>query len=81
MGQMLWFLRIKNRVSKFLLVIKSLIDFNKAFILYNELQFLEWPSIVAHSPTGLMYIAYGLVIIVHRKSWPKCIVLTKIRDV
>ena len=43
-----------------------LIVFNEAFIPYNELQFLDWPSIVVHSPTGLMYIAYGLVILVHR---------------
>ena len=45
---------------------KSLINFNEAFILYNKLQFLDWPSIVAHSPTGLMNIAYRLVILVHR---------------
>ena len=45
---------------------KSLIDFNEAFIPYNKLQFLDWPRIVAHSPTGQMYIAYGLVILVHR---------------
>ena len=43
-----------------------LIVFNEAFIPYNELQFLDWSSIVVHSPTGLMYIAYGLVILVHR---------------
>ena len=57
-GQMLWFLRIKRRVSKF-------IDFKEAFISYNELQFLYWSSIVAHSPAGLMFIAYELVILVH----------------
>ena len=44
----------------------SLIGFNKAFIPYNELQFLDWPSIIAHSPAGLMYIAYELVILFHR---------------
>ena len=60
MGQMLWFLRINA------LVCKSLIDFNEAFIPYNELQFLDWPSTVAHSPAGLMDIAYGLVMLVHR---------------
>ena len=31
----------------YVLVCKSLIDFNKAFIPYNALQFFEWPSIVA----------------------------------
>ena len=42
------------------------IDFNEAFIPYNELQFLHWPSIVAHSPAELVYIAYGLVILFYR---------------
>ena len=60
---MLWFLRIKRRVSN------SLIDFKEAFIPYNELQFLDWPSIVGHSPAGLMYIAYELVILVHINIW------------
>ena len=32
---------------------------------YNELQF-DWPSIVAHSPAGQMYIAYELVTLVPR---------------
>ena len=32
------------------------IDFNEASIPYNELQFLDWPNIVAHSPAGLMCI-------------------------
>ena len=45
---------------------KSLIDFNETFIPYNELQSLVWSSIVAHSPAGVMYIVYGLVILVHR---------------
>ena len=49
-----------------MLVCNSLIDFNEAFIPYNELQFLDWPSIVAHSPAGLIYIVQGLVILVHR---------------
>ena len=40
-------------------------DFNEAFIPYNELHFLDWSSIVAHSPGGLMYIVYGLVILAH----------------
>ena len=53
-------------LKNYVLVCKSLIDFNEAFIPYNELQFFDWPSIVAHSPAGLMYIAYGLVILVHR---------------
>ena len=44
----------------------SLIYFNEAFFPYNELQFSDWPGIAAHSPTGLMYIEYGLVILVHR---------------
>ena len=35
----------------------KVIDFNEAFIPYSELQFFDWPSIVAHSPVGLMYIA------------------------
>ena len=30
------------------------------------MKFLDWPSIVARSPTGRMNIAYGLVILVHR---------------
>ena len=30
------------------------------------LQFFDWPNIVAHLPTRLMYIAYGLVILIHR---------------
>ena len=41
---------------------KSQIDFNEAFILYNELQFLDWPSTVAE----LIYIANGLVILIRR---------------
>ena len=45
---------------------KSLIDFNEAFTHYNELQFFDWPSIVVHSPAGLIYTTYGLVIMVHR---------------
>ena len=53
-------------VKNYALVCKSLIDFNEAFIPYNELQFFDWPSIVAHSPAGLMYIAHGLVMLVHR---------------
>ena len=52
-------------VSK-IIVWKSLIDFNEAFIPYSKLQFFDWPSIVVDSPTGLMYISYGLVILVHR---------------
>ena len=53
-------------LKNYALVWKSLIDFNEAFAPYSELQFLEWPSTVVHSPPGLMYIAYGLVILVHR---------------
>ena len=56
----------ENGVKNYDLICKSLIDFNEAFILYNELQFFDWPSIVAHSPTGLMHIAYWSVILVHR---------------
>ena len=55
----------KYGLKNYALVCKSLIDFNKAFIPYNELQYLDWLSIVAYSPTGLLYIAYGLVILVH----------------
>ena len=72
--QVLWFGRIKNTVSKMmqLFVCKSLIDFNEAFTPYNEKQFFDWPSIVAHSSAWLMCIAYGLVILVHRnRSLPK----------
>ena len=47
----------------YVLICKSLIDFNEAFTPYNELQFLDWPIIVAHSPAGLMYVSYGLVIL------------------
>ena len=57
-GQMFWFWRIKNTVSKS--------DFNEALIPCNELQFFDWPRIVAHSPAGLMYIAHRLVILVRR---------------
>ena len=46
-----------------MLICKSLIDFNETFIPYNELQFLGWSLA---SPTGLMYIAYTLVILVQR---------------
>ena len=53
-------------LKNYVLVCKSLIDFNEAFTSYNEWQFFDWPSIVAHSPAGLMYIVYGLVILVHR---------------
>ena len=52
--------------KNYVLLCKSLIDFNEVFIPYNELQVLDWPSIVAHSPAGLMYITYGLVVLVHR---------------
>ena len=66
-GQMFWFWRIKNMVSKFMhSSVTQTSDFNEAFIPYNEFQFFDWPSIVAHSSAGLMYIAYGLVILVHR---------------
>ena len=65
-SQLLWFLRIKRIHSQKLCARLKIIDFNEAFIPYNELQFFDWPSIVAHLPTGLMYIAYGLVIMVHR---------------
>ena len=49
-----------------MLICKLLIDFDEAFIPYIELQFFYWPSIVAHLLAGLMYIAYGLVILFHR---------------
>ena len=42
-------------------------DFSEAFSPCNELQVLDWLSIIAHPPAGLMYIAYGLVIQVHGK--------------
>ena len=48
------------------LICKSLIDFNEAFIAHNKLHFLGRPSIVVHSPAGLMYIVHGLVILVQR---------------
>ena len=60
MGQMFWFLRITNSVWT------SLNDFDKAFIPYNELQFLDSPSFAVHSTVGLMYIACGLMILIHR---------------
>ena len=67
MGQILWFLRMKNTISKIMCSsCKSLIDFNEAFIPYNELQFFNWPSFVANSPVGLISITYGLGILVHR---------------
>ena len=51
-------------LKNYAFVCKSLNDFKKVFIPYNDLQFLGWPSIIAHSPAGLMYIACGLVILV-----------------
>ena len=59
-GQMLWFSKNKKRVSKF---VRSS---DEAFIPCNEMQLLDWPSIVAHSPAGLMHIGYELVTLVHR---------------
>ena len=56
---MFWFQELRIRSQSF-------IDFNEALIPYNELQFTDWPSIVAHSPTWLMYIAYGLAMVVCR---------------
>ena len=53
---MLWFLRIKECLKNYVPICKSLIDFNEDFIPYNELQFLGWPTIVARSTAGLMYI-------------------------
>ena len=92
--------------TNYALFCNSLIDFNEAFIPYNELQFFDWPSIVLHSPAGLMCIMCGSVVLVHRniqvttitlplpsvtfsyiralsvsmwkKSWFKCIILTKV---
>ena len=49
-----------------MLFCKSLIDFNEAFIPYNELQLFSWPNIVAHSLAAVICIANGLVILVHR---------------
>ena len=43
-----------------------IIDFNEAFIPIYELQFFDWPSIIVHSHTELMYITYGFVILVYR---------------
>ena len=73
-GQILWFLRIKNRVSKFMRssyealipYIPYIPCYYEAVIPCNEQQFLDWPSIAAHSSAGLICIAYGLVILVHR---------------
>ena len=42
-------------LKNYALACKSLINFNEAFIPYNELQFLDWPSIAAQSPAGMMY--------------------------
>ena len=55
-----------SRLKNYVLVCKSSIDFIEVFIPYNELQFFDWPGIVVHSPAGLMDIAHGLVILVHR---------------
>ena len=53
-------------LKNYALVWKSLIYFTKAFIPYKELQFIDWPSTwLTQSPAGLMYIAYGLVMLVH----------------
>ena len=62
-------IRFKHQTFIFLILpshVSHKFDFNEAFIPYNKLQFLDWPRIVAHPPTGQMYIAYGLVILVHR---------------
>ena len=81
-GQMFWFWRIKNMVSKFMhSSVTQTSDFNEAFIPYNEFQFFDWPSIVAHSPAGLMYIAYGLVILVHRNILLTTITIGYIKNV
>ena len=62
-----------------MLVCKSLIDFNEAFIPYNELQFLDYPSIIAHSPKGPINIMYGLVILVHRNIQVTTIIISYIQ--
>ena len=41
---------LKIDLKIYVLIFESLIEFNEAFIPYDELQFLDWPSIVAHSP-------------------------------
>ena len=84
--------------TNYALFCNSLINFNEGFF--------DWPSIVLHSPAGLMYIMCGSVVLVHRniqvtaitlplpsvtfsyvralsvsmwkKSWFKCIILTKV---
>ena len=66
-SQLLWFLKIKRiRSQKLCARLKVINWFLKAFIPCSELQFFDWPSIVAHLRAGLMYVAYGLVILVHR---------------
>ena len=62
-----------------MLVCKSLIDFNEVFIPYNEQQYLDWSSIVVHSPSGLMYIVYELVILVHRNIQVTTIIIRYIQ--
>ena len=62
-----------------MLLCKSLIDFSEAFIPYNEQQLLDWSSIVAHSPSGLMYIVYELVILVHRNIQVTTIIIRYIQ--
>ena len=49
-------------LKNYVLVCKSLILMK----LYSDLQLFDWPSIVVHSPEGLMYIANGLVILINR---------------
>ena len=49
--------------SQIVLTCTSLIDFNEAFITYNQLQFLGRPSILTHKAD---VYAYGLVVLVHR---------------
>ena len=53
-------------VSKLCTRLKVINWFSDIFIPYSELQFFDWPSIIAHLPAGLMYIVYGLVRLVHR---------------
>ena len=64
---MLWFSRIKNMVSKIMhSSVSHYLTLIKHLFIYNDLQYFDWPNIVAHSPARLMYIEYELVALVHR---------------
>ena len=55
------------------------IDFNEAYITYNELHFSGWPNNIVHPPSGWIYIVYGSVILVHRNIQVTTIIIGDIQ--